>query len=216
VGRRVRIAIGVALVVLGVFATVGGVALVVLVGPDGSVAIAPTRLVGTGYAITLPQLDVPSLPGGEHVRLDVALQPGDRQMFLGVGPTAAVDAYLRDVPIDVIEQIDQPGAARTSSVEGDAQPAPPGGEPFWAITGTGDAPSISWTAQPGEWTLVVMAAQPDRALNVTATGSVTLPILGPLGFVLLGIAVAVLALGAWVVVRAARARTPRAAPTSVN
>jgi hypothetical protein len=35
-------------------------------------------------------------------------------------------------------------------------------------------------------------------------GSVTVPILGPLGFVLLGIAVAVLALGAWIVVRAAR------------
>ena len=36
VARR-RIAIGVALVVLGLFATVAGVALVVLVGADGSV-----------------------------------------------------------------------------------------------------------------------------------------------------------------------------------
>ena len=46
VGRGVRIAIGVALVVLGLFATVAGVALVVLVGADGSVGIAPTRLIG--------------------------------------------------------------------------------------------------------------------------------------------------------------------------
>jgi hypothetical protein len=204
VGRRVRIAIGVALVVLGLFATVAGVALVVLVGADGSVGIAPTRLVGTGYAITLPQLDVPNLPGGRHVRLDVALAPGDRTMFLGIGPTADVNAYLQNVPIDVIEQIDQPGAARTSSVAGDAQPAPPGDQAFWAITAAGDAPSLSWTAQPGSWTLVVMAAKPTRSLDVTATGSVTLPILGPLGFVVLAIAVAVLALGAWTVVRAAR------------
>jgi hypothetical protein len=204
VGRGVRIAIGVALVVLGLFATVAGVALVVLVGTDGSVGIAPTRLVGSGYAITLPQLDVPSLPGGEHVQLDVGLQPSDRRLFLGVGPTDAVNTYLRGVPIDVIEQIDQPGAARTSPVDGDAQPAPPDVQSFWAITASGDAPSISWTAQPGEWTLVVMAARPDRPLDVTATGSVTLPILGPLGFVVLAIAIAVLALGAWVVVRAAR------------
>lgn len=204
-GKRLRIAIGVALVVLGLFATVGGVALVALVGADGSVGIAPTRLIGSGYAITLPQLDVPSLPAGQHVTLDVALQQGDRPMFLGIGPSTDVDAYLRDVPIDVIEQIDQPGAARTSSVTGDALPASPGAQPFWAITATGDAPSISWTAEPGAWTLVVMATPPRRALNVTATGSVTLPVLGPLGFVLLAIAVAVLAAGAWVIVRAARA-----------
>jgi hypothetical protein len=214
VGRRVRIAIGVALVVLGLFATVAGVALVVLVGADGSVGIAPTRLVGTGYAITLPQLDVPDLPGGRHVRLDVALAPSDRTMFLGIGPTADVNAYLQNVPIDVIEQIDQPGAARTSSVAGDAQPAPPGDQAFWAITAAGDAPSLSWTAQPGSWTLVVMAAKPTRSLDVTATGSVTLPILGPLGFVVLAIAVAVLALGAWVVVRAAR--TPAGAGSAVS
>lgn len=205
VGKRLRIAIGVALVVLGLFATVGGVALVALVGADGSVGIAPTRLIGSGYAITLPQLDVPSLPAGQHVTLDVALQQGDRPMFLGIGPSTDVDAYLRDVPIDVIEQIDQPGAARTSSVTGDALPASPEAQPFWAITATGDAPSISWTAEPGAWTLVVMATPPRRALNVTATGSVTLPVLGPLGFVLLAIAVAVLAAGAWVIVRAARA-----------
>jgi len=205
VGKRLRIAIGVALVVLGLFATVGGVALVALVGADGSVGIAPTRLIGSGYAITLPRLDVPSLPAGQHVTLDVALQQGDRPMFLGIGPSTDVDAYLRDVPIDVIEQIDQPGAARTSSVTGDALPASPEAQPFWAITATGDAPSISWTAEPGAWTLVVMATPPRRALNVTATGSVTLPVLGPLGFVLLAIAVAVLAAGAWVIVRAARA-----------
>lgn len=202
--RGVRIAIGVTLVVLGLFATVGGVALVTLVGADGSVGIAPTRLIGSGYAITLPQVDVPSLPGGQRVRMDVSLQAGDRPMFLGIGPTAAVDRYLHDVPIDVIEQIDQPGAARATSVAGDARPAPPGAQPFWAITATGDAPSLSWTADPGDWTLVVMAAQPHGPLDVTATGSVTVPILGPLGFVLLGIAVAVLALGAWIVVRAAR------------
>lgn len=203
-GKRVRIAIGVALVVLGLFATVAGVALVVLVGADGSVGITSTQLIGSGYAITLPQLDVPSLPAGQHVTLDVSLQQSDRPMFLGIAPSPDVDAYLRDVPIDVIEQLDQPGAARTSSVTGDAQPSAPASQPFWVITATGDAPSISWKAQPGEWTLVVMAAQPHRPIDVTATGSVTLPLLGPLGFVVLGVAIAVLGAGAWIIVRAAR------------
>jgi hypothetical protein len=68
VRRGGRIAIGVTLLVLGLFATVGGVALVTLVGADGSIGIPPTRLIGSGYAITLPQVNVPSLPGGERVR----------------------------------------------------------------------------------------------------------------------------------------------------
>jgi len=51
-----------------------------------------------------------------------------------------------------------------------------------------------------------MAAQPHRPVDVTATGSVTLPILGPLGYVVLAIAVAVLGAGAWIIVRAARSR----------
>jgi hypothetical protein len=117
VGRRLQIAIGVALVVLGVFATVAGAALVALVGPDGSVGIS-TRLIGEGYAVTLPQLNVPRLPDGQHVTFRMALQPGSTPMFLGIGPTPAVDAYLRGVPIDVIDQLDQPGAARTTSVPG--------------------------------------------------------------------------------------------------
>ncbi len=203
-GRRVKIAIGVALVVLGVFATVAGAALVVLVGPDGSVGIA-TRLIGDGYAVTLPQLDVPRLPDGQHVTLRIALEPGSTPMFLGIGPTSAVDAYLRGVPIDVISQLDQPGAARTTSVPGTDGPAPPASQPFWVITATGAGPSLEWTAQPGAWTLVVMAERPQRSVNAMASGSVTIPILGPLGFVVLGIALAVLGLGVWITVRAARA-----------
>jgi hypothetical protein len=204
VGRRVKIAIGVALVVLGVFATVAGAALVVLVGPDGSVGLS-TRLIGDGYAVTLPQLDVPRLPDGQHVRFRIALEPGSTPMFLGIGPTSAVDAYLRGVPIDVVDQLDQPGAARTSSVPGTNAPAPPAVQPFWVVTATGAGPSLDWSAQPGAWTLVVMAAQPQRSVNVTASGSVTIPILGPLGFVVLGIALGVLGLGVWITVRAARA-----------
>jgi hypothetical protein len=204
VGRRVKIAVGVALVVLGVFATVAGAALVALVGPDGSVGIS-TRLIGDGYAVTLPQLNVPHLPGGQHVTLRMALDPGSTPMFLGIGPTSAVDAYLRGVPIDVIDQLDQPGAAGTSSVPGTAAPGPPAVQPFWVITATGAGPSLDWTAQPGDWTLVVMAARPQRSVNVMTSGSVTIPILGPLGFVVLAIALAVLGLGVWITVRAARA-----------
>jgi hypothetical protein len=197
--------IGIVAVVVGVFATVGGLAIVLLVGPDGSVGIRPTRLLSDGYAVTLPQLRVPRLPGDRRVTLDVALQPTDTPLFVGIGPSSAVDAYLRDVPIDVIEQIDWPGAARTVAQEGDTRPASPGDQPFWIVTVRGDTPSLRWEAVPGDWTLVVMNATATQTVDGTVTGSVTVPGLGPAGFVLLAIALTILGAGIWLTARAARA-----------
>jgi hypothetical protein len=204
VRRQVRIVIGIVLLLVGVFSTVAGLAIVLLVGPDGSVGIPPTRLLSSGYAVTLPQLNVPRFPGDQRVRLDVALQASDVRSFIGVGPSDAVDAYLHDVPIDVIEQIDWPGAARTAAVEGDVRPGRPAAQTFWVVTDRGAAPSVRWEATPGDWTLVVMAADAARPVDVTATGSVTLDALGPIGFILLAIAIAILAAGIWVTARAAR------------
>jgi hypothetical protein len=204
VQRQARMVIGIALVVVGLFATVAGLAIVVLVGPDGSVGIAPTRLLSSGYAVTLPQLNVPRLPGDERLRLDVTLQPGDSPLFLGVGPTPAVDAFLRGAPIDVIEQIDWPGAARTVAVEGTKRPARPATQPFWVVSDHGADPSLHWDAVPGDWTLVVMNDDARRSVDVTVIGSVTLPALGPIGFIVLAIALVILGGGIWLTVRAVR------------
>lgn len=203
--RGLRLFLGVVSVLVGLFAAVGGLAIVLLVGPDGSVGIPPTRLLSTGYAVTLPQLNVPRLPGGQRVIFDVALQRSDTPMFIGIGPSSAVDAYLHGVPIDVIEQIDWPGAARTTTVDGATRPEPPATQGFWTITARGAEPSIHWDATPGDWTLVVMAANAARSVDVTATGSATLGVLGPIGFIALAVALAILAVGVWTTVRAARA-----------
>jgi hypothetical protein len=204
-GRRWRIVLGVALVLAGLCATIAGLAIALLVGTDGSIGLPPTRIVAAGTAITLPQLDVPELPRRASVVLDVTLEQSERPMFIGVGPSAMVDAYLRNAPIDVIEQIDWPGAARTVAQEGDARPASPGDQPFWIVTARGDTPSLRWEAVPGDWTLVVMNATATRTVDGTVTGSVTVPGLGPAGFVLLAIALAILGAGIWLTARAARA-----------
>ncbi len=202
--RRVRIVLGIALVVLGLFATVAGLAIVLLVGPDGSIGIAPKRLLSSGYAVTLPQLNVPELPGDERLRLDVTVQPSDSPVFVGVGPTPAVDAYLRGAPIDVIEQIDWPGAARTEAVEGTSAPPRPDAQSFWVVADHGDAPALQWQAVPGDWTLFVMNEDSRRSVDATVVGSVTLPALGPIGFVVLAIALLILGGGVWFTVRAVR------------
>jgi hypothetical protein len=205
-GGRGRLVLGIALVLVGLFATVAGVAIVVLVGPDGSVGLAPTRLLSTGVALTLPQLDVPNLPAHQRIELDVQAEPGDVPLFVGIGPSPAVDAYLRKAPIDVIEQIDWPGAARTETVPGTAAPPPPAGQTFWVVSDQGTAPQLHWRAEPGDWTLVVMRSDAQTSIDVTLSGRVTIRALGPAGIVLLVLALAVFGVGVWITVRAAKAR----------
>lgn len=205
-GGRGRLVLGIALMLVGLFATVAGVAIVVLVGPDGSVGLRPTRLLSSGVALTLPQLDVPTLPAHQRIEIDVDAEPGDEPLFLGIGASSAVDAYLHGAPIDVIEQIDWPGAARTEAVAGKATPSPPAGEPFWIVRDEGTAPSLRWRAEPGDWTLVVMREDARTSIDVTLSGRVTIGALGPLGIVLMLLALAVLGLGVWITARAAIAR----------
>ena len=212
-GKRWRIVLGVALVLAGLCATIAGLAIALLVGTDGSIGLPPTRIVAAGTAITLPQLDVPELPRRASVVLDVALAESERPMFVGVGPSPLVNAYLRNAPIDVIEQIDWPGAARTTPIDGSATPAPPGRQTFWVASTTGRTPHLRWDATPGDWTLVIMAVEPAAPLDVTVTGSVTISILGPIGIGVLVVAIALLASGIWMMVRAAkRDVAPQSAP----
>jgi hypothetical protein len=203
-GKRWRIVLGVALILAGLCASIAGLAIALLVGTDGSIGLPPTRIVGAGTAITLPQLDVPELPRRASVVLDVALAESERPMFIGVGPSPMVNAYLRNAPIDVIEQIDWPGAARTTPIEGSATPAPPDKQAFWVASTTGRTPHLRWDATPGDWTLVIMAVEPLSPLDVTVTGSVTISALGPIGIAVLVVAIALLASGIWVTVRAAK------------
>jgi hypothetical protein len=203
---RGRVAGGIVLVIIGLFATVAGLAVVALVGPDGSVRLPPTRFLGAGVALTLPQLDVPRLPMGQKVVLDAEAAPGDVSLFIGIARSADVDAYLAGAPIDVIQQIDWPGAARTESVDGSVTPSPPENQGIWVVTALSRAPSLHWEAAPGDWTLVLMRADAQPSLDVTLAGRVRIAALGPIGIGLLVVALATLIAGIWITASAAIAR----------
>jgi hypothetical protein len=73
------------------------------------------------------------------------------------------------------------------------------------VHASGTAPSLHWVAVPGDWTLVVMNADASRSVDVAVAGSVTVPDLGQIGFLVLAIALAILGGGIWLTARAARA-----------
>jgi hypothetical protein len=102
----------------------------------------------------------------------LALDPADPQtpVFAGIGPSQDVAAYLNGVSQDQIRDVDvSPNRVRYRRREGEAIPAPPGDQAFWAeqIT-TGQATDLTWKVESGDWTVVVMNADPSRGIDVDA------------------------------------------------
>jgi hypothetical protein len=211
--RGVKLGIGIPLTLIGLFMTIGGVAILAWVGLDGSFSLPSTRAVGDGNALVFDEIALdPSFPtsGDLSTTLEVTVDGRGKDVFLGIGRTDFVAKYLDGVPIDRIVQINWPGGVRTEHVDGTATPEdPPAHKKFWKASDEGPQASIRWTLQGGDWTLVIMNADASAGVDVTGSGSVTLPLLGPIGAAIL--AVGLIALVAGVLLTISGAKTPKTA-----
>jgi hypothetical protein len=97
---------------------------------------------------------------------------------------------------------------RTEAQPGTKQPKPPGTQPFWVAEAHGSPATLTWPVAAGDWTLVIMNASGASQVSVIASGSVTLPALGPISIVLLVVGLAILVGG--VLLTISGAKTPSA------
>jgi Domain of unknown function (DUF4389) len=131
-----------------------------------------------------------------------------RRLFVGIGPAAAVDAYLAGVPQ---QRIDSIGDTHGKVIGGSARPAPPTGRPFWVASTTGSGTqSIDWKLRDGDWRAVVMDARGGRGIDAQLAVGAELPALLGLGIGLAAGGAVLLALGGALIAVAARSR--RSAP----
>lgn len=204
-----KLGFGIPMVLLGLFTTIGGVALMVLVGPDGTFSLPDTHAASNGYALTFDSISVRgNLPThgslATTIRLDMRSNDG-AGVFVGIGPTGQVARYLAGVPVDQVIQVNWPGGVRTEAVPGSRAPEPPGDQMFWAASDSGSGSrSVSWTLTSGDWTIVVMNADGSRGLDVNGSGSVTLKLLGPVSVGLLVLGLALLVGGALLTISGAK------------
>jgi hypothetical protein len=185
-GRIVMLVSGsiVALMSLGLI--LGGLALTVVerTSREGGYLTSPTVSLATGgYAITseritLGQIDRGvSYPSGilDTARIRVTATDPARPVFVGVAPTASVDAYLAGVAYSTVNTI---GVSGTRYVQhaGSTAVALPGQQGFWtaSVTGTGTQ-ALAWTPATGDWTIVVMNADGTANLAVRADAAATVP-----------------------------------------
>jgi hypothetical protein len=76
--------------------------------------------------------------------------------FIGVGPAAAVDAYLAGVQREVTARFDGT-PSHIHAYPGGAPTSPPTAQSFWAARAVGPGTrTLTWTPRDGEWRVVVM------------------------------------------------------------
>ena len=145
---------------------------------DGYFTTDRQRLESATYAITTEDIDLGAdevdwAPDGVLGNLRVHVE-SERPVFVGIARDEDVDRYLRAVEHDELIDIDGDDA-RFDLHEGRAPPAPPGEQDFWESESEGSGEqTLTWDADFGRWTAVVMNADAARGIDVDADAGVKL------------------------------------------
>ncbi|MCK2217328.1 DUF4389 domain-containing protein [Actinomadura sp. ATCC 31491] len=146
---------------------------------DGFVSTTAERIATPSYALTTEEIAIGG-QGVQYVRgftgkVRISATGTATPLFVGVGPTADVDSYLRNVAYDRITRLTfGPGPEDVTYVRhpGGGPAAAPAAQPFWAAKGSG---SVEWTLRPGDWTVVVMNADGGATISADLRLGATLP-----------------------------------------
>jgi hypothetical protein len=174
-----------------VFASIGGlIGLALLVGgiaviaayafgrDDGYFNSDRHELQSATYAITTQDIDLgedqfdwapDAILGNVRIQVD-----GEKPVFVGIGRDSDVDRYLGNVVHD--ELVDFDGDDPQFELhQGRAPRTPPREQNFWVAESEGSGErALTWDAEFGRWTAVVMNADAARGIDVEADAGVKL------------------------------------------
>lgn len=205
---------------IGLALLAGGVAVMIAYAfgrdDDGYFNSDRKPLRSASYAITTKDIDLGAdeinwAPEGilGKVRLQVDSQ---QPVFVGIGPDVAVDRYLGHIAHDELTDFDADPPEFDLS-RGKAPRTPPGRQDFWVAESRGSGEqALTWDAEFGRWTAVVMNADAARGVDVEADAGVKLDwaIWAGLGMLVFGL---LMTAGAVIVILLIGRRASRAPPT---
>lgn len=211
--KIVAIVIGALLILIGLAFLVPGSFLLWLDrGKDdsGFLSTSDRALSSAGRALTTPSVRL-DIGAGDWVPGDVAAQiraesDNGGPIFVGIGPTDQVMAYLSGAAHDQVIDLGWPFAdPEYLHYAGDLSPAPPGEQDFWVAREQGSGvQTLRWDVRDGEWMAVVMNADASAPIAARVSLGVRLGFLTPLGIGLTVFGVVLLAGGIVLVVIGAR------------
>lgn len=192
-GKVVLLVIGSLLILMGLgLASGAAVAGVFNAGQSGDrfLSLPEETYEVDSYALTLPDVNVDGAVRAEDAVATLQLEgrPAQgRDLFIGIGPSDAVDRYLRDVPRSELQDVSfAPFRVDYLNIQGTRAPAPPGSQDFWAESSSGSGEqSLEWNLDGGDWSVVVMNADGSRSVAADLQAGVRAGFLGPLTWILL-------------------------------
>jgi len=222
-GRIIAIILGSLLALPSLAIFVGGgaltIAYIVERDDDGYFDETLDRLSTATAAITTGDVDFSSDPGPQWVldfvdvslRLQVTSVDADAELFVGIGPEAAVETFLSGVAHDEIRDFDFGGDVRYRSVAGDQAVARPGDQEFWvASTSATGAQVFEWDVTEGEWVVVLMNADGSTGILADVTAGVRSGALLAIGISMLVVGVLLLAIAVVIILAGAQRRRTEA------
>jgi hypothetical protein len=166
---------------IGLALLLGGIAVIAAYAfgrDDGYFNSDRHRLVSATYAITTEDIDLgvdeidwapEEILGNVRIQVD-----GEKLLFVGIGRDADVDRYLGNVARDELIGFDGDDP-QLELHEGGAPAASPGEQDFWVAQAEGSGEqTLTWDAEFGRWTAVVMNAGAARGIDVEADAGVKL------------------------------------------
>lgn len=183
----------VVLILLGLLALLGGLTLAII----GTTVLAlggRSGTVGSGYhtigtsSVALVS-DPTEVRNGSNMNLSGSAatlildgRDASEPVFVGIGPTAAVDAYLAGAGYDIVTDMDfGPFRLTTRHIDGTAQPATPVDQTFWVAKATGVSPRVSWPIADGSYRVVMMNADASPGVELNSRFRLRVPALFGVG-----------------------------------
>jgi hypothetical protein len=145
---------------------------------DGYFTTDRKQLDSVTHAITTQDIDLGADEADwapDEVLGNIRIQvEGNEPVFVGIGPDDDVDRYLGGVAHD--ELVDFHGADPEFDLKrGGAPRSPPGKQDFWVAESAGSGEqALTWDAEFGRWTVVVMNADAARGIDAEADAGIKL------------------------------------------
>lgn len=157
-----------ALTVLGAVVAVAGIAVMVVLGPDGRVTTGP-HAIDTDAAAVVTAPGVVKIVG---VQVDLLVEvPIDKPVFVGVGNTVDVEDYLKNTARVEVTSYEAPWTIATRDVEGEPNvPSAPTALDWWFVSqaGLGGADiSLTLPDEPVSVAVVAVGSTNLSGLEVT-------------------------------------------------
>jgi hypothetical protein len=117
-----------------------------------------------------------------RIRIDPRATSSDTPVFVGIARTQDVNTYLDQVQHDEITDVEvDPFAIDKRREAGEARPAMPAAQTFWAAS-SADGRPLDWKVRKGEWSVVMMNADGSPGVSVDATVGAKTPLVRDLAW----------------------------------